>query len=283
MSIARCDVQSPKPILVTHLFPELLEALLDVLASLSDEQWQRPTACAGWSVKDVAAHLLGGDVGILSRQRDGYRPPGATTIDSWEGLVTLINELNEQWVAAARRMSPRVLRDLLALTGEQAAAYFGSLDPHAVGEPVSWAGPDPAPVWLDLAREYTERWHHQQHIRDAVDRPGLTEPRYLAPVLGTFVRALPHAYRDVDAPAGTRVALTITGDAGGRWLLRQERDSWLLYQGEGAAAAEVILDPDTAWRTFTKGLSPETARRRGQMAGDQSLARQMLEATAIIA
>lgn len=276
-------MQSPKPILVAHPFPELLEALLDLLNSLSGEQWRRPTACAGWSVKDVAAHLLGGDVGLLSRQRDGYRPPAAAQIDSWDDLVAFINELNEQWVTAARRLSPHLLIDLLAFTGKQTSAYFRSLDPYALGQPVSWAGPDPAPVWLDLAREYTERWHHQQHIRDAVGRPGLTEPRYLAPVLAAFVRALPHTYRKVDAPAGATVALTITGEAGGRWLLRRENDLWSLYEGEGAAAAEVTLDPDTAWRTLTRGLSPDTTRRRAQMAGDQSLARRILEATAIIA
>lgn len=276
-------MQSPKPILVAHLFPELLEALLDLLTPLSVDQWRRPTACAGWSVKDVAAHLLGGDVGLLSRQRDGYRPPAAAQIDSWRDLVAFINELNEQWVTAARRMSPRVLLDLLALTGEQAAAYFASLDPHALGEPVSWAGPDPAPVWLDLAREYTERWHHQQHIRDAVDRPGLTEPRYLNPVLAAFVRALPHAYRNVDAPAGATVALTITGEAGGRWLLYHENDLWSLYEGDEPAAAEVTLDPDTAWRTFTQGLSTTAARQRAQITGNERLAARVLEATAIIA
>ena len=36
---------------------------------------------------------------------------------------------------------------------------------------VNWAGPEPAPIWLDPAREYTERWVHQQHIRDAVRNP----------------------------------------------------------------------------------------------------------------
>ena len=282
-------MQSPKPILVAHLFPELLDALLNLLNSLSDEQWRRATACAGWSVKDVAAHLLGGDVGVLSRQRDGYRPPATAQIDRWDNLVAIINELNERWVAAARRMSPRVLRDLLALTGEQAAAYFGSLDPYALGQPVSWASPGPAPVWLDLAREYTERWHHQQHIRDAVERPGLTEARYLAPVLHTFVQALPHTYRDVDAPVGTMVALTISGGAGGRWLLRQEGprhpedNAWSLYEGEHEAATEVTLDPDTAWRTFTKGMPIVVARQRAQTTGDERLALKMLKSTTIIA
>ncbi len=54
-----------------------------------------------------------------------------------------------------------------AQTGEQTNAYFQRVDPFAMGGPVSWAGPEPAPVWLDVAREFTERWHHQQHIRAA--------------------------------------------------------------------------------------------------------------------
>ncbi len=32
--------------------------LADVLAGLSDEQWAAPSRCAGWSVRDVVAHLV---------------------------------------------------------------------------------------------------------------------------------------------------------------------------------------------------------------------------------
>jgi len=32
---------------------------------------------------------------------------------------------------------------------------------------VSWAGPEPAPVWLDAARDFSEYWTHQQQICDA--------------------------------------------------------------------------------------------------------------------
>ncbi|WP_228771297.1 maleylpyruvate isomerase family mycothiol-dependent enzyme [Actinokineospora iranica] len=33
-------------------------ALIDDLARLDDEQWERPSLCAGWTVHDVAAHLV---------------------------------------------------------------------------------------------------------------------------------------------------------------------------------------------------------------------------------
>ena len=133
--------------------------------------------------------------------------------------MAFIDGLNRVWVEATRRMSTRVLCDLLGFTGPQAEAYFRSLDPFAIGDPVEWAGPEPQPQWLDIAREYTERWHHQQQIRDATDRPGLYEPRMFAPVLDTFVRAIPHTFRNVDEPEGTLVQLDVTGDGGGEWVL----------------------------------------------------------------
>jgi uncharacterized protein (TIGR03083 family) len=271
------------PIIVVHLFPEILEELLDLLSSLSAEEWDMPTACPSWSVKDVAQHLLGDDIGILSRKRDGYSP-SEQQIENWEELVALIDTLNDVWVQATRRISPRLLRDLLRHVGTQVHAYFQTLDPYAMGNPVSWAGPNSAPVWLDLAREYTERWLHQQHIREAVGKPGLQQPRLFAPVLDTFARALPHTYRDVYAPPNTLVVLTITGDSGGRWFLRRGDDHWkLCLDVPQKPQAQIIVDQDTAWRLFTKGLSQRAAQTRVTVLGDQSLGFKVLDMVSIIA
>lgn len=276
-------MKQPESIIVTNLFPEILDALLDLLAGLSDDEWAAPTVCPGWSVKDLAGHLLGDDVGMLARRRDGYRRSNAA-IAGWDDLVAFINRQNAEWVETARRLSPRLLCDMLRLTGAQVSAFFQSLDPYALGGPVDWAGPDPAPIWLDLAREYTERWHHQQQIRDAVGKPRLTEPRYLAPALDAFVRALPHTYRNVDAAEQTLVALTITGTAGGTWVLLREQAAWQLYLGTAHAPdAHVTLDQDTAWRLFTKGIGEGTARAHAVIMGDLRLATPMLKVLSVIA
>src|SRR5438874_8732820 len=189
-------------IVVVDRFAPLRTELLAVLARLREDDWARLTAAPQWTVKDVAAHLLGGDVGILSRKRDAFTPPGPA-IQDYAELVKLINRLNQEWVVAASRMSPRLLRELLAVTGPEVDSYFSSLDLEALGEPVSWAGPDSAPVWFDLAREFTEPWHHQQQIRDATGQLPLYDPFFFAPVLDTFVRALPHSLRHADATEGT--------------------------------------------------------------------------------
>jgi uncharacterized protein (TIGR03083 family) len=276
-------MKPPEPIIVTDLFPEVHASLLDLLSGLSAEDWGKPTACARWSVKDIAAHLLGGQLGILSRKRDAYAYSGSP-IQNWDDLVTLINNLNDVWVKAASRLSPRVLCDLLTMSGEQVCAYFNTLDPYTTGDPVDWAGREPAPVWLDLAREYTEWWHHQQQIRDAVEKPGLKEPRFFAPVLDAFVRALPHTYRNVDANDGTLVALTISGDAGGRWLLRREDGGWRLYVDSAEKAdAEAIIDQEIAWRLFCKGISKDEAVAGATVTGDRVLASKALEMISVIA
>jgi uncharacterized protein (TIGR03083 family) len=181
---------------VLDLFPEERRALLDVLSSLSDDEWRAPTVCAPWTVKDLAAHIVADDLGVISRGRDRYT---ASWIDasSLEALITAINAQNEAWVAATRRLSPRLIIELLEFGGERLAAHFRSLDLDAIGDPVSWTGPDPAPVWLDVAREYTEMWAHQQQIRDATGRPGLNDRRLFAPVLDAYVRALPYTFRMV--------------------------------------------------------------------------------------
>ena len=278
------NLQPPQPVIVAELFPEILDALLELLSSLSAEDWQQPTVCPGWSVKDVALHLLGGELGNLSRRRDGYSLALGTPTSTWEELVIAINDWNQGWVQAARRISPRLLIELMALTGLQLCDFFRSLDPYVLGSPVSWAGPSPAPVWLDIAREYTERWHHQQHIRQAVNKPGLKQPRIMAPVLSTFAWALPRAFRSTPAAENTCVTLTITGESGGRWSVVQERGAWVLYQGApDQPAAEATLDADIAWRLFTRGLGQEVARRQVTILGDPALGWQVLEMVSIIA
>jgi uncharacterized protein (TIGR03083 family) len=269
------------------LFPGERAALLTLLESLSEADWAGPTVCPGWSVKDVALHLLGDDVGRLSRGRDGTNNPAFwidPALDPWSGLVAAIDRQNAVWVEATRRLSPRLLIDFLRLTGEQTGDHFRQLDLDAVHGAVDWAGPEPAPVWLDLAREYTERWVHQQHIRDAVNRPGLKERGWLHPVLATFVHGLRRSLAGAAAGVGTTVRLTITGEAGGEWAAVRGDDRWVVTADRFEdVSATVTLDQETAWRLFTKGIAREHAQRLVTITGDPALADRVLDTVSILA
>jgi uncharacterized protein (TIGR03083 family) len=262
------------PILLADLFPGLHAELIALLRGLAPDDWSRATAAGSWTVRDVAAHLLDVQLRQLSVRRDGMAlSPPDPPIAGYADLVAFLNRLNAEWVAVARRFSPRVLTDLLELAGGQMAAGQAGLDPFAPALfAVAWAGEEESQSWFDIAREYTELWHHQQQIRDAVGAPPLTSREWLHPVLDTFLRALPHTYREVEALEGTRVVFEIMGEAGGEWTLVREGGGWSLYTGSpGAADCRVRMDQDTAWRRMTKGLTPEQALARMEIAGDRTL------------
>jgi uncharacterized protein (TIGR03083 family) len=264
----------------------LHHTLLDLLATFTPEDWQRPTAAAGWTVKDMVAHLLDTDIRRLSAQRDQQpAPPPPQPIDGYAALVDYLNFLNAQWVSAARHISPRLLIEFLAITGPELHALLSAIDPHAPARTaVSWAGETTSAHWFDMAREYTEKWHHQQHIREAIGAPLLDGPEWLAPVLATFLRGLPHAYRAAPAAPGTVVVVEIPGPAGGHWTLVRGAAAWNLWEGApGQADAWLRLDADSAWRLLTKGLERTDAHARLHVTGTGELALPFLDMLSIMA
>jgi hypothetical protein len=156
------------------LVPRLRAELAALLTGLTAGDWALSTACPGWSVHDVAAHLLGVELGNVSVRRDRWR---------------------------------------LGL---------------AAGEDLD--------AWLDVAREYMERYVHQQQIRDAAGRPPLGAA-FTGPVLETAAHALPRALDPVTRPAGTVVRFTAEGEGGGSWHVVRTAAGWELASATPARAA----------------------------------------------
>jgi uncharacterized protein (TIGR03083 family) len=266
--------------MVVDLFPVERRALRDLLDTLAPEDWARPTIAGDWTVKDVAAHLIADDLGRLSGQRDGHDEPRPARPET---LKKRVDRRNHDWVVATRRLSPRVIRSLLEWSGDQTQRFFETLDPFAAGIPVSWAGPGPSPVWLDLARELTERWHHQGQIRDAVGAAILDDPALLRPILETFAFALPETLRDVEPIAGRAALLHVNGQSGGDWTVEADGDRWNLRIGRPERpAAAVTLDEDTAWRMYVRALARDALHRRARIEGDSALASHLLGAFALV-
>jgi hypothetical protein len=241
--------------------------------------------CAAWSVKDIVAHLLDTQLRRLSFGRDGLTVAPDPPISSYGRLVGYLNRLNAEWTAATQRLSPRVLIELLDFTSGPVHAFFRSLDPHApAGFGVAWAGEETSANWFDIGREYTERWLHQQQIREAVGAKGLTERSWLHPTLDIFVRALPFTYQGVDAPIGRSIRIAIEGEAGGVWTLVRKAEGWRIFSGwQARPAATVSLDQGVAWRLFSKGLDRESARRSVRIEGDPRLGEPVLGTLAVMA
>lgn len=268
-----------EPLLVSHLFPEMRAELIDVLRSLTDEQWSAPTDCEGWSVKDVAIHLLGDGIGMLSSLRDQegqYRH-----FDTWQELVDFINAQNDLWVRANRRMSARILLQQLEIYGHEIAELLASLDPYEMVGSVGWTGNDSDPRWLHIAREYTEYWMHHQHICEAVKRDSLKSTRYTDPLIHTFANAFPQTYREVEAKAEATVNITIGNQT---FYVIRDADRWRLYaKTDNPPDSTVKMSVDMAWRMFTKGIDKAHLLEQSTISGDHNLGEIALNTVAIIA
>jgi uncharacterized protein (TIGR03083 family) len=276
----------PPPLADTrNLFRPVSARLVALLRQMTPDDWQRPTVAGAWRVRDVAAHILDTTLRRLSFQRDGLTPPPpAQPIRSERDFVAFINGLNAMWVAAAERLSPRVLTDLYERASSDAADFYESqpLDGPALF-PVSWAGEGASANWFDIGREFTELWHHQQQIRMAVGAEGPDDPRHLHAVLALSMRGLPHAYRDVAANIGETIVIEVSGPSGGAWTLARQRDRWTLLLGVPASeTTRVRLDQDSAWQLLFNALPEPDAARVASITGRAELAAPLLRARSVI-
>jgi uncharacterized protein (TIGR03083 family) len=265
----------PLPILNTaHLLPVLDTHLIALLRSLAPTDWEKATLAPKWRVRDVALHLLDGSLRTLAMLRDGYFGGPGPASSAHADVVRYLNQLNEDWVGVGQRLSPQLITWLLELSGPAYNAYMASLpmlEPAVFA--VGWAGEEQSLNWFHVARDYTEKWHHQQQIRQALGQEGpLLTPELYQPFLATCVRALPHHYREVVAAPGTVVQFTVTGAGGDTWYLQRQPAGWELgIHHTGPVAATITLDGSVAWRLFTKSLPRPQAASHLVVTGEPQL------------
>jgi uncharacterized protein (TIGR03083 family) len=257
--------------------------LLEVLTGVGEVDWGRPTPCPGWSLLELAIHLVGDDLSFLAWQRDDHHgTPAPDGLDE-AGFITWLDELQIEWVHAARRLSPRLVVDLLGWLGDQVAATVATQDPAAVTANVSWASATPVPVWLDQARELSERWIHRQQILQSLDQPADLSPDLAEPVLDGLRWAYPHRLGALRRDAGTRVSITITGpEVELYWHLLSDGEAWRFSMSvDGPTAARLQLTADQAWRLLTNNLDHD---QHGApiSSGDSDIVEVLLRTRAII-
>ncbi len=186
-----------------------LEEEWDVLASLaadlSPEDWDRPTACPGWTVKDNVSHIIGTEAMLLGR------PTPDIDVSHLTHLRNDIARFNEAWVEHYR---PQPVADVVAALAEVVAerrAALAAMDQAAFdAESFTPAGRDTYGRFMRI--RVMDTWFHEQDIREAVGQPGhLTG---LAPemALGEVVSVLGYVVgKKAAAPAGSSVRFVLTG------------------------------------------------------------------------
>jgi uncharacterized protein (TIGR03083 family) len=265
--------------------------LLEQLTGFDPADWARPTPCPGWTVLDLAAHLLGDDLGYLAGHRDAHEGSGGPDLDDEDSFIDWLDQLQDDWVRAARRMSPRLVLDLLRWTGPQLVAVIAGEDPTERAAQVSWVGDEPVPRWLDHARELSERWIHRQQIRQALGSPSDLRDDLLAPVLDALRWAYPFRLAGHPRPAGSSIAVVVGRPGGAQdWRLVADGERWTFEapaaSGEGeripaTLLATLTMTQEQAWRLLSNNLDTGV-HGRPATDGDPVLVASMLMTRAII-
>lgn len=189
------------------------QALDDVVASLTPEQWQLATPSPGWTIADQIGHLTYFDGTAALAITD---PAGFTDeMNRLLGAGTTGESADDITLAPYRVMRPDELLAAWRANREALAAAGATL---ADDTRVAWYGPSMGAKSFLTAR-LMEAWAHGQDIVDTLDggadRPPTDRLRHIAQ-LGFITRGWTYANRGLEAPT-TPVRVELTAPSGEVW------------------------------------------------------------------
>lgn len=181
------------------------DAIDEIVAPLSDEQWQRPTPSPGWTVADQIGHLTYFDDSATAAIEDA---------EAFQASLEALLASGDMEVATLHRhLSPAELLDAWRGGRKRLAKAAAGLDPSAR---VPWYGPSMGAKSFVTAR-LMECWAHGQDIVDALgaDRVATDRLRHIVR-LGFITRGWSYSNRGLEAPAA-EVRLELTTPSGETW------------------------------------------------------------------
>jgi hypothetical protein len=211
-----------------------------VIAGLEDSQWAAPSAAEGWSVKDVVTHM-GDLLSIL------LEPSLRPSVDPPLG----IEATNEVLVAEKRDWSPDQVREHYEMWGGKALERFRALQLSEVGmteRPFLDLGSYQVHYLADLCA-----FDHYTHLRHDILEPRgplkLTvvppDEKRLQPAVGWLLAGMPKMQRDIADALEGPIELTLTGPAGGTWLINRGQDGLAVTPTQDSTAQAVATVKST--------------------------------------
>jgi uncharacterized protein (TIGR03083 family) len=181
-------------------------ASIDRLCSgLSESQWELPTGCPGWTVKDQVSHLVDYEARLLGQPAPVHEPGPLPHVKNELGRV------NEIGVDVRRaRSGPAVLEEFRKVTAERLVQLRQLTEQDFAAQTITPGGPGTVSDLLTL--RVMDSWSHEQDIRRATGQPGHSAGPVVDEAVGHFMRFLPYLVgKRAAAPEGSKVAFHIDG------------------------------------------------------------------------
>jgi uncharacterized protein (TIGR03083 family) len=235
-------------------------ALLGVLAPVGGAEWDRPTVCTEWSVKDVLAHMVEGELNVGRVYRGELRESGH--VDPEEGIARWRALPGEAVRAALWQHGIATQRVLDAMTDE------------------TWR----APIKIFGCSEVRQlvRLHlfdlvvHGHDLTDGLGLPPVWSAR-LRFVVEFVVRAGPFTLRRRRVPPEGALGLHVDGRS---WTLDGREGDWSL--SAEPAPATVTLPPEALVLATTGRRAVAEPPSHGAVKGDRATAERILGAWQVL-
>lgn len=267
-------------------FEQTVQAIIDLGWACRDADFELPTECPGWTVKDQIAHVVGIEKAFAGIPRQLVEVP------SYEHVRSDIARVIEVDVEARRSRPGRdVVNELAAFHPERMQQLRRSaleLDTVIGG----FFGPETT-FGRQLQLRIIDVWCHEQDLRVALDRPGDLDSAGAAVFTAEILHALPRiAARKAMVSPGHDVVIDVTGPVVAREGVRVKQGEdgrpfgVLLYSGKDRPEGQESIDVTTIHLT-TEALTRRAAGRRTvdeirySVTGDEARARQVLDALVI--
>lgn len=187
------------------------EALDEVVATLSADDWSRPSPSPGWTVADQIGHLtyFDGTAALAIENADAFRKSVDDLLLAEDGIeeATLFRRLEPDALLEQWRENRRALLDWTATLTDT--------------DRVPWYGPDMSAKSFVTAR-LMECWAHGTDVVDAVGgrRPPTRRLAHIAR-LGFITRGWSYINRGEPVPEG-EVRVELDAPDGDRWVFGPE-------------------------------------------------------------
>lgn len=266
-------------------YQQTTQAVVDLGRSCTDADFDLPTACPGWTVKDQVSHV----VGLESWLHTGDVPK--VEVPDYAHIRGEAGRFIEKSVELRRRMvGQKVVDELETVAARRIAALS---EPGVTLETVVRGPWGPAPVGESLRRRILDIWTHEQDIRQALGRPGNLDSGGAAVFMDLLFAALPRLVaKEAGIEPGNVVIIDSTGPVMGR------AGVWVEPGEEGKARGIPLFsgiahdgDPHDVFTTITLSTDCLTRRAAGRggiddihftVHGDEAVARRVLEHLVIV-
>jgi uncharacterized protein (TIGR03083 family) len=259
---------------IGELMEQAWSSMEELCSQLGPDDWDLPTACPGWTVKDQLAHVASLESRALGRPQPSEGPLKAPHVKNELG------ELNEGDLEARRSMSPEELLDeYREVTGERGKVIASWSDEEWTEEGQGVLGKAPRDQIIRI--RILDVFTHEQDVRAATGKPGHMNGgvarlvfEQIAGTLGFVLVKRAQASEGQTVvfevgPPGETFAYGVTGGRGTK-----------LEQIPADPTARVSMDGEAFLRLGTGRLTPDEAEVGGRLrvTGDRDLAVRVLTA-----